>query len=164
MENLTNLETQKESSQNDFWLLQYQKLIDSQPVAMRQNSSGIDPMLGYNLLVNGVIHCLPFLSKICNLKKNDMCDITEMDLDNAGVKNASDRDAILRSIQNYLDHTMELAASAPKTLNANDSKESEADTEDTLMECVICMDKPVRILIFDYLYYEFKMRFVFFLE
>lgn len=149
MVDLANLEKQKESSQNDFWLLQYQKLIDSQPLEMRQNSGGIDSMLGYNLLVNGVIHCLPFLSKICNLKETEMSDITEMDLDNAGVKNASDREAIIRSIQNYLDHTTELATSSPTLLNANDSKESQelepkTGTEDTLMECVICMDKPVR--------------------
>lgn len=150
MINLTNLEKQNESSQNDFWLLQYQKLIDSQPAALRQNSGGIDPMLGYNLLVNGVIHCLPFLSEICNLKKTEMSGITDMDLDNAGVKNASDREAIMRSIQNYLDHTMEEAASAPKLQNSNDSKESEIGTEDTLMECVICMDKPVRDRIFNY--------------
>lgn len=147
MVNLTNLENLKDSSQNDFWLLQYQKLIDSQPASMRLNSGGIDALLGYNLLVNGVIHCLPFLSNICNLQKNEISDITEIDLDNAGVKNASDREAIIRSIQNYLDHTSDVAVSAPKLLNANVPEESETASEDTLMECVICMDKPVRLLI-----------------
>lgn len=156
MVNLTNLENQRESSQHDFWLLQYQKLIDSQPAAMKQNSGGIDPMFGYNLLVNGVIHCLPFLLQVCNLKKDEMSSITEMDLKNAGVRNASDREAIMHSIQNYIDQTMELAASAPKLLNPNDSKESETGTEDTLMECVICMDKPVRNFFFS-IFYKFKM-------
>lgn len=34
-------------------------------------------MLGYNFLVNGVVHCIPFLSKLWQSNKADIMDITD---------------------------------------------------------------------------------------
>lgn len=55
----------EEEQQNvdDFWLLQYQQLLDRQPERARDIQRNIDPEFAQELLFEGVIHCLPFLAK-----------------------------------------------------------------------------------------------------
>lgn len=98
------IEKQKESEQTDFWLLQYQRLLDRQPAEVSNDTASIDPVLGYQFLVNGVVHCLPFLSKLWQNKDKELCNIADQDLLNAGVQNPADRQGILQSIANYYDY------------------------------------------------------------
>lgn len=148
---MLSLELQKENQQQDFWLLQYQKLIDSQPCELTFKSSSIDPLLGYQFLVNGVVHCIPFLSKMWQSKLKDVDSVTEADLIEAGVKNIKDRYAILKSIQEYLHKENVKVASAPAAAAAEEAKESpeqdvsenEKTQAELLSECVICMEEVV---------------------
>lgn len=157
---MLSLELQKENQQQDFWLLQYQKLIDSQPCELSFKSSSIDPLLGYQFLVNGVVHCIPFLSKMWQSKFKDVDSVTEADLIEAGVKNIKDRYAILKSIQDYLHQNQqkllndEKVPSAPAVVNAEEATESTKSTEEhvsenektqaeLLSECVVCMEEVV---------------------
>lgn len=149
LDTLLCLESQRENEHQDFWLMQYQKLLDSQPGELTFRSTSIDPLLGYNFLVNGVVHCIPFLSR---LWKNDKCiidDITDNHLIEAGIKKSSDREKILKSIHDFLkmeqSQTKEaisiepLAPEQPTTSENIDEMTTEMDSE-----CVICMEKPVR--------------------
>ncbi|XP_035784323.1 E3 ubiquitin-protein ligase LRSAM1-like isoform X1 [Anopheles albimanus] len=105
LETLKLIEKQKDSAQQtDFWLLQYQRLLDRQPAEMASGTASIDPVLGYQFAVNGVVHCLPFLSKIWQNKDRELCDVSEADLAAAGVQNPIDRQGILRSIANYYEY------------------------------------------------------------
>uniref|UniRef100_A0A182NZR0 RING-type domain-containing protein n=1 Tax=Anopheles epiroticus TaxID=199890 RepID=A0A182NZR0_9DIPT len=104
LDTLKIIEKQKENEQTDFWLLQYQRLLDRQPAEVSNDTASIDPVLGYQFLVNGVVHCLPFLSKIWQNKDKELCNVNEQDLVNAGVQNPTDRQAILQSIANYYDY------------------------------------------------------------
>ncbi|XP_041769751.1 E3 ubiquitin-protein ligase LRSAM1-like isoform X1 [Anopheles merus] len=104
LDTLKMIEKQKESEQTDFWLLQYQRLLDRQPVEVSNDTASIDPVLGYQFLVNGVVHCLPFLSKLWQNKDKELCNIADQDLLNAGVQNPADRQGILQSIANYYDY------------------------------------------------------------
>lgn len=167
MNTLSDIENQKQNEQQDFWLLQYQKLLDSQPMELSQKSSSIDPLLGYNFLLNGVVHCLPFLSKIWQSKQTALEDITNEDLEAAGVKKETDRAAILQSIRDYLkvDIVRLPSATAPTTKKQQvhelvneiaESEEQQPSTSDggpligeTLAECVVCMEKSVCIVILE---------------
>uniref|UniRef100_A0A182WMB3 RING-type domain-containing protein n=1 Tax=Anopheles minimus TaxID=112268 RepID=A0A182WMB3_9DIPT len=104
LDTLKIIEKQKENEQSDFWLLQYQRLLDRQPTEVSHDTASIDPVLGYQFLTNGVVHCLPFLSKIWQNKDKELCNVTEQDLMNAGVQNPTDRHGILQSIANYYDY------------------------------------------------------------
>nr|CAD7258348.1 unnamed protein product [Timema shepardi] len=52
-----------EKSDEDFWLLQYQRLLDSRPYSLVEMERSLDPMLAQHLVVHGAIHCLPFLAQ-----------------------------------------------------------------------------------------------------
>ena len=92
---------ENQRTEDDFWLIQYQKLIDHDGV-MQKSQASIDPVLGYNFLLNGVIHVVPFLLKIWNKKDFDIQKVADADLLNAGIKNAKDREGVLRSIRDFL--------------------------------------------------------------
>ncbi|XP_052872922.1 E3 ubiquitin-protein ligase LRSAM1-like [Anopheles cruzii] len=105
LETLKIIEKQNESEQqSDFWLLQYQRLLDRQPTELTHGSASIDPVLGYQFLVNGVVHCLPFLSKLWQNKDKELCQVCDTDLTAAGVQNPTDRRGILQSIASYYDY------------------------------------------------------------
>ncbi|XP_035906534.1 E3 ubiquitin-protein ligase LRSAM1-like isoform X1 [Anopheles stephensi] len=104
LDTLKIIEKQKEGEQTDFWLLQYQRLLDRQPAEVTHDTASIDPVLGYQFLVNGVVHCLPFLSKIWQNKGKELCNVTDQDLVTAGVQRSTDRQGILQSIANYYDY------------------------------------------------------------
>lgn len=129
-------------------MLQYQKLIDSRPTDLSLSASSIDPALGYNFLVNGVVHCLPFLSKIWHSKGKDLGSITDEDLHAAGIVKASDRFNILLSIQEFLNNERPVIASAPIKHSdsvSDDERTTEANDQvgELLAECVVCMENSV---------------------
>lgn len=150
------LEQQKENEQEDFWLLQYQKLLDSQPCELSFKSSSIDPMLGYKFLVNGVVHCIPFLSKLWLSNKCNIADITDKDLCNAGIKSKNDRQKIIKSISEFEIENRSKECVPPSDLEHHTRKPSAPRDEhkmnvdepstDLASECVICMEDTVRFI------------------
>lgn len=169
LDTLGRLESQRENEQRDFWLLQYQKLLDAQPGEQSFRSTSIDPMLGYNFLLNGVVHCIPFLSRLWQSDKCNNMDITDNDLIEAGIKNATDREKILQSIKDFLKlekqssqgkeaiptaQDLEQAQkrtdtppnapqhTEPQTNNSNEMQ-TETATSEMDSECVICMEESV---------------------
>lgn len=168
LETLVCLESQRENEQRDFWLLQYQKLLDAQPGDLSFKSSSIDPMLGYNFLMNGVVHCIPFLSRLWQSNNCQIMDITDNDLIEAGIKNATDRAKILQSIQEFLKleqtQTKEAIPSSTKTAtpdtepSAPHTEQSASNTPETASdmesECVICMEESVCIIILYFCYFK----------
>lgn len=148
------LEQQKEKEQQDFWLLQYQKLLDSQPCELSFKSSTIDPLLGYNFLVNGVVHCIPFLSKLWQSNKCNIADITHKDLSDAGIKCPIDRQKIIKSISDFKREKQTKECVPPPDLDHHTHQPSASFEEhkinvdepstDLASECVICMEDTVR--------------------
>lgn len=153
------LESQKENEQQDFWLLQYQKLLDSQPCELSFKSSSINPLLGYNFLVHGVVHCIPFLSKLWQSHNCTIDDINDDDLIEAGIKTSTDREQILKSIKEFIKQTQtetqaksvescdeqRAIASEPSAPSTQDpSTNIDEVKSDLSSECVICMEQTVR--------------------
>ncbi|CAO1357595.1 unnamed protein product [Diamesa serratosioi] len=157
LETLSSMENQK--TDDDFWLLQYQKLLDSREL-MQTASSSIDPLLGYNFLMNGVIHVLPFLLKIWQNKEHSLEAITDDDLFNAGIKKANDRNGVLKSIREYLavnsgsdcggsmdDVAKEkVTPSAPENIPQSASSPVRENQTVIAVECVVCMDAETRVI------------------
>lgn len=164
LDTLYRLEAQRDNEHQDFWLLQYQKLLDTHHAEISFKTTTIDPLLGYNFLVNGVVHCIPFLSKLWQSEKYSIDNITDSDLIEAGIKKPADREKILRSICDFLKVEQSQVKEAitqptdePKagpTAPHSDQpmsnvRESVSDLES---ECVICMEESVIILIFSWVF------------
>jgi E3 ubiquitin-protein ligase LRSAM1 len=151
---LQRMEDQNDDNTQDFWLLQYQKLIDSQPLEVSQQTAAIDPALGHHILVNGVIHTLPFFSKLWLTHQSDLKGVTDADLVAAGLTHQRDRASILRAIEDYLREaaapSAPPASSQPTTSNF-ESASAPSPTEspnkvNTYTECVVCMDQECQII------------------
>lgn len=160
VEMLTKIERERDEGMDYFWLMQYQRLLESQPERVNFDSQ-VNPELGYNFLVNGVVHCLPFLSRLWQDESKGLHEIGDEDLKQAGIRKESDRAGILKSIQQFLDHRMEkggtVGENTEKEMKVEDvvaqggevieeSDRRQVDQEEQLAECVICMDKKVKII------------------
>ncbi|XP_055836489.1 E3 ubiquitin-protein ligase LRSAM1-like isoform X2 [Episyrphus balteatus] len=165
---LKSMEAQKSNEQQDYWLLQYQRLLDSRPIEFTSKTANIDPLLGYNFLVNGVIHCLPFLQKLLLNYDVFLEKISDEDLREAGIRDDRERRLILQSIEEYIRESYvagcsgDREASAPPAEEAEEAvgvddlpstskaKVREHSTESDAManasECVICMEEYVRVI------------------
>lgn len=165
----TLLDMENQKTEDDFWLMQYQKLLDSRGV-MQSMQASLDPALGYNLLLNGVIHVVPFLLKIWQKKDFELENVTDEDLLNAGIKKTKDREGVLKSISDFLAGGGNNTAEITKTLDdspgpsklpsasqesfdksstsASLSPKREQATSDVVndVECVVCMDAQTRVI------------------
>jgi E3 ubiquitin-protein ligase LRSAM1 len=147
---LSTLQTLEEFSSNseDFWLKQYQRLLDKLPEGLSEAQKNIDPMLAQALLLNGVINCLPFLAKMTQCQY-DVENITESDLSEAGITNRLDRMHILDAFQMY---KKEKACKSPVTPTAPALPIEEAsapplDQVTTMAsECAICLDRACEVI------------------
>lgn len=151
METINSMSNQDNTE--NFWLLQYQRLLDSQPMFL--NNTSIDPNFGYRLLMNGVIHVVPFLMKIWRTKSQKLYTVTDDELKDAGIRNENDRLSVLQSISEYLnDYSNEekmmvetLRPTAPEEASNistdNNNKPNEAVT---FCECVVCLDLEAQVL------------------
>jgi E3 ubiquitin-protein ligase LRSAM1 len=147
---LSTLQTLEEFSCNseDFWLKQYQRLLDKLPEGLSEAQKNIDPMLAQALLLNGVINCLPFLAKMTQCQY-DVENITESDLSEAGITNRLDRMHILDAFQMY---KKEKASKSPVTPTATALTIEEAsapplDQVTTMAsECAICLDRACEVI------------------
>ncbi|XP_034946765.1 E3 ubiquitin-protein ligase LRSAM1-like isoform X2 [Chelonus insularis] len=141
LETINQIESRKndEARRNSlFWLMQYQSLMDSRPQGLLE---GLDPMLVRHVAIAGVLHCLPFLASLSTLLPN----VDDYQLEQLGIHNKDDRNAILLAIENYLAERKIVEPSAPEldealteepsTSNANYSNKNVNATE-----CVICLD------------------------
>lgn len=165
-ETLLDMENQK--TEDDFWLMQYQKLIDSRSV-MQSMQASLDPVLGYQFLLHGVIHVVPFLLKIWQKKDFDIEKVSDEELQNAGIKNPKDRAGVLRAISDFLVNGLNnntnnrSSDNCEKSSDPGPSKKSTAPQEksqispaasaslqDTdavnAVECVVCMDAQTRVI------------------
>lgn len=164
---LKTMEAQKSNEEQDYWLLQYQRLLDSRPIEFTSKQSNIDPLLGYNFLVNGVIHCLPFLQKLLLNYDVFLEKISDEDLKEAGIRDDRERRLILQSIEEYIKESYVAGCSgdrepsappveAEEAVDVNNlpttskAKVREYSTESDAManasECVICMEEYVRVI------------------
>ncbi|KAJ8927929.1 hypothetical protein NQ314_019559 [Rhamnusium bicolor] len=138
------------SSIEDFWLKQYQIILNKLPKGLSEAQRNIDPALAQTLLINGVIHCLPFLAKLTQ-HQYDTRNITEADLVEAGVFNRIDRSHILDAFQMY--EKEKLLSSDNCTASAPPLPVEEASapvlqnlTTINTSECVICLENECQIV------------------
>lgn len=156
-ETLREMESESNKS-NDFWLKNYQKLMESAPKNLLDIGKCLDPTLANYLLQEGVIHCLPFLVKFLFSDK-PLLDITVEELKNNGVTLSSDREAILKAINSYVTANSQTNSDAPSSTEPSAPTDllieqnctgvvntNQTDDFVTEAECVICMDAKSEVV------------------
>lgn len=154
-------EMENEKSQtNDFWLKNYQKLIESAPKTLLDVGKCLDPVFANYLLQEGVIHCLPFLVKFL-FSGDVLSNITLEKLKESGVSLSADRDAIMRAINFYIgiknsensnanyEQPTSIQPSAPiADVDENNCTGVVNVVEESTLEseCVICMDAKCEVV------------------
>ncbi|KAI5642541.1 leucine rich repeat domain-containing protein [Phthorimaea operculella] len=161
IETMKEMENQTDKS-TDFWLKNYQKLLDSAPQSLVNIGKHLDPVFANYLLQEGVIHCLPFLVKFF-FSNESLLNITPEKLKENGVSLSSDREGIIRAIDAYyigmkkldgnvddLQSTakeptapLEKSQEEPVCTGVVSTKEGESVVES---ECVICMDSKCEVV------------------
>lgn len=158
VETLKEMESASNKS-NDFWLKNYQKLMESAPKSILDIGKCLDPDLANYLLQESVIHCLPFLVKFL-FSGEPLLNITVDELKSNGVSLSADREAIIRAINCYVkaksqNHNFEASTSleptAPSVLTEEQNCTGVVTTNQTddfvvEAECVICMDAKSEVV------------------
>ncbi|VEN42043.1 unnamed protein product [Callosobruchus maculatus] len=141
---ISTLQDMEENSSdiNDFWLKQL-------PEGLSQAQKNIDPSLAQALLVNGVIHCLPFLAKLTQSQYN-LTEVTDSNLSDAGLNSGNDRRRILDAFHMYgkekqLNKQSNIP-SAPPLLDEASAPPPEEINTFTTVECVICLDIECQVI------------------
>ncbi|XP_069686347.1 E3 ubiquitin-protein ligase LRSAM1-like isoform X1 [Periplaneta americana] len=157
MERRRWVEEEAENQDGDFWLRQYQRLLDSRPTNLMELERTLDPLLANHLVLAGVIHCLPFLARWLG-STEDLQNITEDKLREAGVTLHENRAAILQAIKLYLEEQeiasrkLQEEAETPRPGSAVQPSAPPADDEGggvstmPTAECVVCMDDKCEVI------------------
>ncbi|XP_075228805.1 E3 ubiquitin-protein ligase LRSAM1-like isoform X2 [Lycorma delicatula] len=140
------------SVDDDFWLQQYQHLMDQCPESLVNAQRSLDPLLVHYLVQANAAHCLPYLAA-CPIQ-----DISDKILLEMGVSE-QEISAIIYAVEMYKEEkSRKFAPSAPMLLSdvpgpsappahLVHSYESIGETEESECNtCVICMDKQYQIV------------------
>ncbi|XP_041049839.1 E3 ubiquitin-protein ligase LRSAM1 isoform X3 [Carcharodon carcharias] len=158
---LAEMETKHETNQENYWLIQYQRLMDQKPLSLRAREEGVEKALVDLLAELSADQYLPlFAHHRVTLKM--LCYMTVEDLQQIGVKESRLQRAILRRVQEGLPRedrrfvpVKEAAAdlgevqpSAPVESEAGPSSPSAPVPEEVLAqsECVVCMERESQMI------------------
>ncbi|PNF41227.1 E3 ubiquitin-protein ligase LRSAM1, partial [Cryptotermes secundus] len=158
MEERRWIDEEGQSKDGDFWLRQYQRLMDSRPGYLVEADQTLDPLLANHLVVAGVIHCLPFLARWVQ-SPQALHDVTDTMLKESGVIQSETRSAILKAVRMYLEERATMANSVleraptpgtdlmpePSAPPAEEMGEVRSMSGIPNVECVVCMDEKASI-------------------
>lgn len=162
---LKEMENETDAKATDFWLKNYQKLMDSAPRTLLDVGKHLDPLFANYLLQEGVIHCLPFLVKFL-FSDGSLLDITHENLKESGISLSADREGILRAIDEYVGSKNQIATKYESMKDVPDAPTPSAPLEPDVMEqncsgvvtagegdsstyeseCVVCMDAKCEVV------------------
>jgi len=158
------METEKEEQQDHYWLIQYQKLLDSKPKGLEKAEGNMDPKVKQMLMACGAEELLPVFAKK-KVTYKEATFLTEVDLKQMGVGSGLLRRRVLAAVvevcrgEDAARHNLEggagahkAAASAPEEEEASAPSAPE-DTEPSApvetfqsAECVVCMERKCDII------------------
>ncbi|XP_028317969.1 E3 ubiquitin-protein ligase LRSAM1 isoform X2 [Gouania willdenowi] len=98
---LAELERKSESSQQNYWMIQYQRLLDAKPLSLRMQEAGLEKDLVNKLCKLSAQHYLPVLAHH-RVTIEALCHMTAADLKKVGVTEVGIQKALLNWAQERL--------------------------------------------------------------
>lgn len=167
---LEEAERRRDQAAADYWLMQYQRLMDSQPASLLTNQSTMDPALRELLFCAGAERFVPFFTRR-EVTIEQLCIMGDEELKEVGVNKAEIRAAILRAVEDFVKakevvshklarlQSTELPSAPEAALPEAEERpasvfqlpEEAAVDEETGArvvenECVVCMDKKCGLI------------------
>lgn len=95
---LVELEEKSESSQQNYWMIQYQRLLDAKPLSLRMQEAGVEKELVNLLCRMSAQHYLPILAHH-RITRMELRQMTAADLKKLGINEVGIQKALLKCAQ-----------------------------------------------------------------
>ncbi|KAK7864090.1 hypothetical protein R5R35_002734 [Gryllus longicercus] len=155
LETLHALERQRAEEEQqrayDFWLVQYQRLLDLRSANLSELECSLDPLLAQHLLREGVVHCLPLLTQWV-LNPSMLEQLSHEKLIQAGISSCETRESILKAVHFYLEEHQQRVGKLSEEASKQEQPTAPAQSDVELVsnfggaECVVCMDKECEVV------------------
>nr|XP_008004356.2 E3 ubiquitin-protein ligase LRSAM1 isoform X3 [Chlorocebus sabaeus] len=154
---LTELEAKSETRQENYWLIQYQRLLNQKPLSLKLQEEGMERQLVALLEELSAEHYLPIFAHH-RLSLDLLSQMSPGDLAKVGVSEAGLQHEILRRVQELLDAARiqpELKPPAGEVLTPTAPREPPesvrpsappAELEAQASECVVCLEREAQMI------------------
>ncbi|XP_037849949.2 E3 ubiquitin-protein ligase LRSAM1 isoform X3 [Chlorocebus sabaeus] len=154
---LTELEAKSETRQENYWLIQYQRLLNQKPLSLKLQEEGMERQLVALLEELSAEHYLPIFAHH-RLSLDLLSQMSPGDLAKVGVSEAGLQHEILRRVQELLDAARiqpELKPPAGEVLTPTAPQEPPesvrpsappAELEAQASECVVCLEREAQMI------------------
>nr|XP_055173469.1 E3 ubiquitin-protein ligase LRSAM1 isoform X2 [Nyctereutes procyonoides] len=159
---LTELEAKSETKQENYWLIQYQRLLNQKPLSLKLQEEGLERQLAALLVDLSAEHYLPIFAHH-RISLDMLSRMSPGDLAKVGVSEAGLQHEILRKVQELLDaariqpellnpHKGEVLGAlevptAPEELPESVSPSAPpAELEVQTSECVVCLEQEAQMI------------------
>ncbi|CAK7292021.1 E3 ubiquitin-protein ligase LRSAM1 [Vulpes lagopus] len=159
---LTELEAKSETKQENYWLIQYQRLLNQKPLSLKLQEEGLERQLAALLVDLSAEHYLPIFAHH-RISLDMLSRMSPGDLAKVGVSEAGLQHEILRKVQELLDaariqpellnpHKGEVLGAlevptAPEELPESVSPSAPpAELEVQTTECVVCLEREAQMI------------------
>ncbi|KAM7369401.1 hypothetical protein PAMP_013672 [Pampus punctatissimus] len=95
---LVQMELKSESNQQNYWMIQYQRLLDAKPLSLRMQESGVEKDLVNLLCRLSALHYLPILAHH-HVTTAALCQMNSSDLKKLGINEIGIQKALLKWAQ-----------------------------------------------------------------
>nr|KAF6485759.1 leucine rich repeat and sterile alpha motif containing 1 [Rousettus aegyptiacus] len=166
---LTELEAKSETKQENYWLIQYQRLLDQKPLSLKLQAEGMERQLAALLVELSAEHYLPIfahhrlsLDTLSRMSPGDLAKVGSGLSEEVGVSEAGLQHEILRRVQKLLDATRvqpellkppqgevpgALEPTAPEELPESVRPSAPpAELEVQTSECVVCLEREAQMI------------------
>ncbi|XP_047624409.1 E3 ubiquitin-protein ligase LRSAM1 isoform X5 [Phacochoerus africanus] len=150
---LMELEAKSESKQENYWLIQYQRLLNQKPLSLKLQEEGLERQLVALLVELSAEHYLPIFAHH-RISLDMLSRMGPRDLAKVGVSEAGLQHQILRRAQELLDAARtqpelkdEVLPTAPE--EPPESVEPSAPPEELeaqISECVVCLELEAQVI------------------
>ncbi|XP_019492156.1 PREDICTED: E3 ubiquitin-protein ligase LRSAM1 isoform X2 [Hipposideros armiger] len=158
---LTELEAKSETKQENYWLIQYQRLLNQKPLSLKLQEEGMERQLAALLVELSAEHYLPIFAHH-RISLDMLSRMSPRDLAKVGVTEAGLQHEILRRVQELLDAARiqpellkppkgevlgALEPTAPEELPESASPSAPpAELEVQTSECVVCLEREAQMI------------------
>ncbi|XP_019584178.2 E3 ubiquitin-protein ligase LRSAM1 isoform X3 [Rhinolophus sinicus] len=158
---LTELEAKSETKQENYWLIQYQRLLNQKPLSLKLQEEGMERQLAALLVELSAEHYLPIFAHH-RISLDVLSRMSPRDLAKVGVSEAGLQHEILRRVQELLDAARiqpelptppkgevlgALEPTAPEELPESVSPSAPpAELEVQTSECVVCLEREAHMI------------------
>ncbi|KAL7980910.1 hypothetical protein Chor_002064 [Crotalus horridus] len=154
---LKELEAKSETKQENYWLIQYQRLLNQKPLSLRLQEEGLERQLVKLLTGLSAEQYLPIfahhrisLEMLSHMVPGDLAKIgiTESGLQRAIIQKAREIQAVAETIPELLKPAEEVGPSAPGfgEESAQPEVPSAPPPEEHHCECVVCMELEAQVV------------------